>query len=555
MMNLLKKEISGLHEAAYLLGLFAFLSQLLAVVRDRLLTYYFGAGSELDIYYASFKVPDTIFVMAASVVAVSILVPIIVDKSEKGKAEEKAFINSIFSFFSVFMIVVSIASFFLMPYILNIIYSGMAPEKLESVIKLSRILLLQPFILGFANLFGSIVQVHKQFFVYALGPILYNFGIILGIVFFYKQLGLSGLIFGVILGAILQLVIQIPAIRHNDLVPRFSKFDMAVIRQVINQSLPRTISLGVSTVAVLFLTAFAARMTEGSISIFTLAFNLQGVPLAIIGMSYSLAAFPALSRMYTRNDIAGFIAEIKSSLGHIIFWSWPVIILFVVLRAQIVRVILGSSSKFTWSDTKLTAAVFAIMALSVLGQAVVLLITRAFYAAKNTYIPLVVNSFTAIMTIVFSMIFIDVYDICPGFKDWITHVMRVDGTAGSEVLMLSIGFSLSLLMDGIILWIIFAKKFKSNYSNLSKTFIQSLFSSLVIGLVTYFSLNIFSRMFDINTVMGVFLHGFVSGMMGIIVGISVLKILKNKEIEEIWETLHRKFWKAKVDIGGPDTLQ
>ncbi len=554
-MNLLKKEISGLHEAAYLLGLFAFVSQLLAVVRDRLLTYYFGAGSELDVYYASFKVPDTIFVMAASVVAVSILVPIIVEKSEKGKIEEKEFINSIFSFFSVFMIIVSIVSFFIMPYIINIIYSGMTPEKIEEVTKLSRILLLQPFILGFANLFGSIVQVHKQFFVYALGPIFYNFGIIFGIVFFYEYLGLSGLILGVILGALLQLIIQIPAIKHNDLIPRFSRFNITVIKHVINQSLPRTISLGVGTVAVLFLTAFASRMAEGSISIFTLAFNLQGVPLVIIGMSYSLAAFPALSRMYTRNDIQGFVAEIKSSLGHIIFWSWPVIILFVVLRAQIVRVILGSSSKFTWSDTKLTAAVFSIMVLSVLGQAVVLLITRAFYAAKNTYIPLVVNSFAAIMMVVFSLIFIDVYDICPDFKNWITHLMRVDGTVGSEVLMLSVGFSLSLLMNGVLLWVIFVKKFKSDYSDLSRTFIQSLFSSLVMGLVTYFSLNIFSRIFNIDTVIGVFLHGFVSGMMGIIVGISVLKLLNNKEIKEIWKTLHHKFWKAKVDIGGPDTLQ
>jgi putative peptidoglycan lipid II flippase len=311
----------------------------------------------------------------------------------------------------------------------------------------------------------------------------------------------------------------------------------------------------VGTIAVVFLTSMASRMTEGSIAVFTLAFNLQGVPLAIVGMSYSLAAFPALSRMFTRNDIGGFIEEIKSSLGHIIFWSWPIIILFVVLRAQIVRVILGSSSRFTWSDTKLTAAIFAIMALSVLGQAVVLLMTRAFYAAKNTYIPLIINSFTAIMTIIISVIFTDIYNISPGFKTWILHIMRVDGTPGAEVLMLAIGFTLSLILDGILLWYVFTRKFKSDYSSLRKTFIQSLGASMVMGVTAYFCLNIFDKVFNLETVIGVFLQGFLSGIVGIVLGILILKLLGNKEIKEIWNTLHQKFWKSKVDIAGPDVLQ
>src|SRR5689334_1997920 len=115
--NIFYKEIDGLHQAAYLLGIFAFLSQVLALLRDRVLASSFGTNHVLDIYYSSFEIPDFIFATVASIVSISVLVPFITAKLEKSSEDAKYFINTIFSFFSVIMVIVSIVAFFLMPYL------------------------------------------------------------------------------------------------------------------------------------------------------------------------------------------------------------------------------------------------------------------------------------------------------------------------------------------------------------------------------------------------------------------------------------------------------
>ena len=121
-------------------------------------------------------------------------------------------------------------------------------------------------------------------------------------------------------------------------------------------------------------------------SIFQFAYNLQSVPLAIIGVSYSVAAFPLLAELYSSANREKFALHVLTALRHIIFWSVPAIALILVLRAQLVRVVLGSG-EFDWTDTRLTAAVLALLSLSLVAQAIYLVVVRAFYAGGRTRIP------------------------------------------------------------------------------------------------------------------------------------------------------------------------
>jgi len=105
-LGFLYRETNTINQAALLLGLFAFLSQVLAFLRDRLLAHIFGAGSELDIYYAAFRIPDLIFVAVASVVSLSVLIPFIIEEESRGPEALRSFINDIFSFFSVLIIII-----------------------------------------------------------------------------------------------------------------------------------------------------------------------------------------------------------------------------------------------------------------------------------------------------------------------------------------------------------------------------------------------------------------------------------------------------------------
>lgn len=540
------KEISGLHEAAYLLAFFAILSQLLGLIRDRLLAYSFGAGGTLDIYYAAFRIPDLIFVTVASAVSISVLVPFLIEKLDQGNAEGKKFIDNIFSFFFILISGTSILAYFLIPYLIPFIFPGLGEsEKLLDLIAITRILLLSPIFLGLSNFFASITQVYRRFLIYALSPILYNIGIIIGILIFYPIFGLKGLVFGVILGAIFHFSIQIPFIWSQELFPHFIfSIDFAGIKKVIFLSIPRTITLGINQIGLIFLVSFASRMSEGSISIFNFSWNLQSVPLSIIGVSYSIAAFPTLSRLFSLGQRENFFGQIVASSRHIIFWSIPVSVLFVVLRAQIVRTILGAG-KFSWEDTRLTAAALALFTVSIVAQSMTLLFVRGYYAMGNTKKPLYSGLFSGFMIIFFSYGFIKIFKIFPMFRYFIESLLRVDDISGTSVLMLPLGYSLALIAHCVLLGIYFHKDFPDFSRAVTKTLFQIFSASVIMGFVAYIGLNIFDKIFNLNKLMGIFSQGLFSGLIGIFALILTLKILKNKELDEIWKTMHKKIWKAK----------
>lgn len=548
------KEISGLHEAAYLLAFFAILSQLLGLVRDRLLAYSFGAGGTLDIYYAAFRIPDFIFVTAASIVSISVLVPFLVEKLDQGNAEGKRFIDNIFSFFFILISATSIIAYFLIPYLIPFIFPGLSESgKVSELITITRILLLSPIFLGISNFFASITQVYRRFLIYALSPILYNIGIIIGILIFYPIFGLKGLVFGVIFGAIFHFCIQIPFIWSQGLFPRFLfSIDFAGIKKVIFLSVPRTITLGITQIGLIFLVSFASKMSDGSISIFNFSWNLQSVPLSIIGVSYSIAAFPTLSRLFSSGQRENFFSQIVNSSRHIIFWSIPVCVLFVVLRAQIVRTILGAG-KFSWEDTRLTAAALALFTVSVVAQSMTLLFVRGYYAMGNTKKPLYAGLFSGFMIIFSSYGFIKIFNTFPMFRYFIESLLRVDNISGTSVLMLPLGYSLALIANCVLLGIYFNKDFPDFSKAVTKTLFQTFSASVIMGFVAYLGLNIFDNIFNINKLIGIFSQGLFSGLIAIFALILTLKILKNREVDEIWKTMHKKIWKAKPIV--PDVSE
>lgn len=545
-LKIFHKEISGLHEAAYLLAFFAILSQILGLARDRLLAYSFGASNILDIYYAAFRIPDFIFVTAASIVSISVLVPFLIEKLDQGFIFGKKFIGNVFSFFFILIFGVSIIAYFMIPYLIQYIFpnlsaTGNAPE----FIIITRILLLSPILLGFSNFFASITQVYRRFLIYALSPLFYNIGIIIGIIFFYPIFGLQGLVYGVILGAIFHFSIQIPFVWKQGLVPRFSFFiDFANIGKVVLLSIPRTITLGISQIAIIFLVAFASRINEGSISIFNFSWNLQSVPLSIIGVSYSIAAFPTLSRLFSSGQRESFLEQIVASSRHIIFWSIPVSVLFIVLRAQIVRTILGAG-KFSWEDTRLTSAALALFTVSIAAQSMTLLFVRGYYAMGNTKKPLFAGLFSGAMMIFLSFFFIKTFNNFPIFRYFIESLLRVDNISGTAVLMLPLGYSLALIINCVLLGINFHKDFPNFSKSIARTLFQIFNASVIMGFVAYLGLNIFDNIFNLNTLIGIFSQGLFSGLIGIFALVLALKFLKNNEVDEIWKTMHKKIWKAK----------
>ena len=550
--NLFHKEVSGLHQAAYLLAFFAFCSQLLALIRDRIFASQFGAGSTLDLYYTAFRIPDFIFVTVASMVSISVLIPFLIERFEKGEDDAKKFIDNIFSFFFSFIILVSLVAYFLTPYLLGILFPHfLYSESFPNLISLTRILLLSPIFLGFSNLLASITQVYKRFVIYALSPVVYNIGIILGSVVLYPIFGLIGLGFGVVIGAFLHFAIQIPFLVQRKMFPSFSfKINFSLIKKVVYTSIPRTITVSSNELAKLFLISYATFFAAGSVSVFNLSFNLQNVPFSIIGMSYSLAAFPTLAKLFSGGKKDEFFEQVVSSSKHIIFWSIPISVLFIVLRAQIVRTILGSGM-FNWDDTRLTAAALAIFTLSLVAQNMTNLFVRAFYSRGKTRTPLVMNMISAVFIVTSSFFLVHLFQNNFVFKEFFESLLKVSDVPGTVVLMLPLGFTLGLFVNLILHWIDFAIDFKKYTSNVIKTIFHVSSASIIMGNVSYLGLNLLDNYLDVNTLLGIFLQGLLAGLLGIISFVIVLYLLKNEELMDVWNTLHAKIWKTK-DVITPD---
>ncbi len=573
--SLLGREISGLHEAAYLLAAATIASSVLALVRDKILAYTFGAGSTLDLYYSSFRISDMLFATIASAVAASILVPFLVKKSREvnvgvgvetgtgremakkatdtatAKVQEKYFIDHIFSAFFLAMIVISAAVFYAMPWLIPFLLPGYRHSaSLPILITASRIMLLSPIFLGVSNFLASITQMYNRFLIYAISPLLYNIGIIIGALFFYPLFGVYGLVLGVVLGAAMHMGIQIPFVISRGFLPRLRfPVDWKEVREVVLISLPRTLTLSSNEIAEFFLIALATLMGAGSVSIFNFAWNLQSVPLGIIGVSYASAAFPALAKLYESGDIKRYVSYMAISAKHIIFWSMPVTVLFIVLRAQIVRTILGAG-RFDWNDTRLTAAMLALFTVSVAGQSLILLFVRAYYAEGKTRRPLFVNCVSAFAIVILAYALRTLFVIYPSFAYFIEALFKVNGIAGSSVLVLALAYSLGNILNTYLHWHMFHHDYggwKGGFTpEVMKTSIHSLGSSVIGGYAAFLALGYFGTLFNLQKVYGIFLQGFFAGIIGIIVWLLVLLLLKNAELHDVWKAFHTKIWKAKV---------
>jgi putative peptidoglycan lipid II flippase len=549
-LTFLNKEFHGVNEAALLLGGFAFVSQLLGLVRDRAIAHIVGPGPTLDVYYAAFRIPDFLYISIASLASITVLMPFLMERinsNEDGIARARRFLNNIFSAYMLFMVVISIILALCMPWIASHIAPGFSPTQLTLLITTSRIMLLSPIFIGLSNLIGTITQLFKNFFIFSLSPIFYNLGILAGVIWGYPHMGVYGMALGVIIGALLHLLVQIPVVASHGFMPSFSfKIAWREVVNVVKLSAPRTFTLSCNSLATIFIVALASELKAGSISLFTFSYNLQSVPVGIIGISYSVAAFPILVKSFSMKDMDNFITQVTNTARQIIFWSLPIIALIIVLRAQIVRVVLGSGT-FSWSDTRLTAAASAIFIISLATQGLVLLFVRGYYAAGNTKKPLAINVFSSVMVIALAFFFLYIFKACPSVLGYIEGLLRVKDVPGTVMLALPLAYTLGSILNFVLIWMLFKKDFLHGHSSgLGRTFMQSALGAVVMGGVAYIALSYLDNIFPLTTGKGVFLQGFLSGIIGISVGVIFLALLKNQELADLFAVLHKKFWRNRV---------
>src|SRR3989338_2684967 len=192
--RILNSRSKTITAAAFILSVATLASRLLGLLREKLLAHYFGAGDVVDIYFAAFKIPDLIFLLLVSGILSSVFIPMFTNYWEN-KSEASAFdlANQTLNFLVLSIFILTVILFIFSPFLVKLIAPGFSPQKTESTLKLMRLLFLSPLLLGISNLFSFVLKSLRHFFIVSMAPILYNLGIILGIVIFYPLMGISGL--------------------------------------------------------------------------------------------------------------------------------------------------------------------------------------------------------------------------------------------------------------------------------------------------------------------------------------------------------------------------
>jgi len=526
--------VRGLHQAAYLLAALTLASQALALLRDRTFANVFGAGQVLDLYYAAFRVPDLVFALVSSLVSAYVLIPRITGMDRE--STRRLLSESATFLFGVGGLICIVLAIF-MPQFLAFLYPSFSQSVYQTeFVLLARILLVQPILLGLSGVLGSVTQVHRRFVLFALSPVLYNLGIILGAVFLYPLWGLPGIGIGVVVGSFAYLLVNVPVVVGAGVMPRFKMPKFALMMPVIRDSIPRSLALGMGSITALVLTAFASRVGAGSVSVFTLASNLEAVPLALIGASYAVAAFPALSEASALERREEFTGILSSSARHIILWSIVSLGLIVVLRAHLVRVILGTGA-FDWDATRLTAALLAVLAVGLVAQGLVLLFSRALYAVRQSWRPLMYQIAGGVLTVVLAVVFLAMPST--GIPASLAAFLKVADVPGTAILLVALAATLGQIFLALLSLVALRDVSPGLASNLMRPLVDGSLAALVGGAATYTTLALEGGIAPLTTLMSVFTQGFVAGIVGLVFSALALYFVENEEFRIVTNALVR----------------
>jgi putative peptidoglycan lipid II flippase len=544
--RILNFKSSNVTLAAFIISFASFTSALLGFFRDRLLAGRFGAGDELDIYYTAFRIPDFVNMVLIMGAIAAAIIPIFTSYWAKDKEEAKKFLSNLLNLMFTVFAVVSLFLFIFAPQLVSLIAPGFSGEKKEMTVLLTRIMFLSPIILGTSNILSGILQVFSRFLVTSLAPIMYNIGIIFGIIFFVPRIGLVGLAWGVALGAFLHLMIQLPIFLHLGFRPRkiFAPFD-AGIRKVFYLMIPRSIGIGISQINFMVMTAIGSTLAAGSIAVFNLANNLSRSFIILLAVPLSTAAFPSLATVFSEGKKDEFLKKFSSSFRLLLFLIIPASAFLFILRAQVVRIIFGTG-RFSWSDTRLTSACLAIFSISLFAYSLGLLLSRAFYAAHNTKTPTLISISTVFLNIILCFSFVYALRVPGFFQDFVSNILKLQGLGDISILGLPLAYSISGIAQFVLLFIFLRKKLGGfKLKEVTQTAKKTILATLPATVAAYFSLRLFALFFDTNTLLGIFFQTAGAGVAGLLIYLLASFLLKSEETILMKNFLKRYFAKSR----------
>ncbi len=511
--QLLFRRQNNILSAAFVLMFAIGLSSLLGIFRDRLLYSHFYAccSRDLDAYLAAFRIPDMIFQLVVTGAISSAFIPVFSGLLDKDKKEANLVASSFINLLGIVFLFISVFVFIFARPLSETITAAFNPHQEEVMTMLTRLMLVAQLFFLLSNFMTAIIQTHNRFLLPALSPLFYNLSIIGGIYLLSSRLGIFAPAVGVVVGALLHFLIQLPLVlklgfRYQPII----QWHLKGVRSITKLMLPRTISLAVTQIELTVSLFLATSLPAGSLAIFNLAQNLMTLPVRMIGTTIGQATLPTLARDFTKKQLPEFRSIFIHSFLQLMFLVLPAASILLILRIPLVRIAFGAKT-FPWQATVLTGRVLAFFFLAIFTQAATQLLVRAFYATHDTKTPLFIGSTSVISNVILAI--------------FLTFKLRwgVIGLAAAN--------SVSSLLQSVFLLIFLDQKLEHfDRRELFKPLSKMFFASTLMAIFLWLPMRFLDRfVLDTTRTIDLIVLTVVAGITGVIVYVFLAQVLQIEE--------------------------
>ncbi len=511
--------------AAVLLAGSSLVASMLGLFRDRLLNglYYNTYPSGIDAYTVAFTIPDFMFFILVSGALSVTFIPVFNQRLATGnKKSAWELSTSLLNLLALVTLATSILIIiFAEPLVQFVVGPGLDESSRSLAVSMMRVIAINPFLFGIATVFASMQQAVGRFAFFALAPVLYNIGIIIGALFFTNGIsifgwqvfdgGIMGVALGVVLGSILQLLVSSLGLFGMGFDYRFKIYwKNKGLHQVLRLLPPRSLDQGIDYVNSIVETNLASRMAAGSVRAYQQATALSYVPINLIGVAISTAAFPKMTERMGQGRPDLFKKELQAVLRVIIWLALPVTVITYFARGYLVNFIENGGDVYM-------ASILGILALTILFRSIYFISARSFYAQQDTKTPLYISLFTISLNITLAI--------------WFTVGLGlgVYGLAWAAVIVSAVEVS--------ILFFVMSRRIKGLFDKVFVSAVSRMASAAgFMGIVTY----ILVSFFPLNAVDQSFLASFPKFVLIVTVSLVVYGLLcRLLKISEIYPIITR----------------
>lgn len=366
------------------------LGKLTGLIRTRLVSTTFGTGAEIDAFTAANQLPEVFFTVIAGGSLAAAFIPVYVDYlANKSARESLKLANTILTLVILILGTISALGAIFAPWLVSVVLvPDFPPQTQELTATIMRVILIQTTLFGISGVLSSILNAHQHFALPALAPLMLDVGYMFGIVFLVPQMGIVGLAWGTVIGALLHIAIQIPALhryqyRYN---PELA-VHMPGVQEIVRLMGPRIVILGTIQFMDLFIIRLASALPVGSTSGYFYAYALMQFPETLFGTAIAMVVFPTMAEQYNAGDIQGLRNTGSRSLRIIWFLTFPAAAGLVLLGRPVIDFLLGGG-EFTADSAQIVYSVLVVFSLRVVSESTVEIAARLFYAQHNTKVPM-----------------------------------------------------------------------------------------------------------------------------------------------------------------------